>query len=154
MLGNFSLADISENAQEIFILTANLACPERKGGYFCILEENFSTPLIIARVGVIEAEGEASKYFGFVQEKARRLWVAHSHRSSWQSRNVEENKFGGAVRVGGLIISFSGLTESADEIISLGLAYVLGVADKSDIFAISKISANPHMEKLWNIIGQ
>lgn len=147
-----SLVDVAEKVQELLCLVAASACPERKGGYLCIMEESVSVPLILARVGEIASDGKSAKYFGLAGEKAKRLWLIHAHSSSWQSRDEKSEQYGGAIRVNGWIFSFSGLTESADEALSLALAYVLGLAEKSEISKIGRISSNPHLEQILELV--
>ncbi|MDP3784801.1 MAG: hypothetical protein Q8R12_01870 [bacterium] len=98
----------------------------RTGGYFCLADKTDGLPLLIVQVGEIP-EVKAGKYLSFCQEKARRLAKNLSHASSWESRDPNQEKWGGAIRaekMNGLILSFSGLPELGDEAVML-TAYCL-----------------------------
>ena len=70
--------------------------------------------------GVLEEKAE--KYCAFAMEKVARLARHPDHRTSYESRDPEENKWGGAVRIGDYIFSMSGLPELADEAVMLTTA--------------------------------
>ncbi len=124
--------------------------PERTGGYFAM---NDSEPQEVGesaeyydsgafRVGTVP-EDKRTKYRFLTQEKALRLQFNEDHRSSWQSRNEDESKWGGAVRISnGDIYSFSGLPEHGDEALTMGLAYLQGYLNDDDIVQLSAISCN------------
>lgn len=82
------------------------------GGYLCIADEE--VPVLIGRIGNPVPE-KLGKYLEFSQEKARRLAAHPQHDLSRESRNPDANQWGGAVRAGGIIYSFSGLPEELDE---------------------------------------
>lgn len=98
-------------------------CEERKGGYFCIANGD-GRPIVVVAVGSISNE-KAGKCFNLAQEKARRLAGHPAHRTSWESRDPDAMKFGGAVkdlRTYPFIYSFSGLPEQVDEALMLATA--------------------------------
>jgi len=86
----------------------------RAGGYLCVADAKNGLPLITMLVGEVPLE-KAPKYLEFCQEKAARLAGHPDHQASWQSRNPEKNQWGGAIRFGDKILSFSGLPERGDE---------------------------------------
>lgn len=90
----------------------------RTGGYFCLADKESGMPLFITQVGEVPKE-KAGKYLSFCQEKAGRLAQNKAHWSSWQSRNPDQEKWGGAVRTEIGILSFSGLPELGDEAVML-----------------------------------
>ncbi|MBP6943046.1 MAG: hypothetical protein KBB55_03305 [Candidatus Buchananbacteria bacterium] len=91
----------------------------RFGGFFCLLGVwQPETPILIQQVGE-QPEEKRINSFGFCQEKAQRLARNPDHCSSWQSRNVALRHYGGAIRCGEYIISFSGLPELGDEAMML-----------------------------------
>ncbi len=94
----------------------------RPGGFFCIADGKTGLPLLVKVVGS-PPEDKGEKYFSFAQEKARRLAKHPEHMSSWESRDPESDQWSGAVRYGGLIFSFSGLPELADEALILSLLH-------------------------------
>lgn len=94
-----------------------------EGGYFCIADED-GRPLIVVAVGSLSNE-KATKCFDLAQEKARRLAEHPEHLTSWESRDPNALKFGGAVkdlRNYPHIYSFSGLPEKVDEALMLAIA--------------------------------
>lgn len=79
---------------------------------------------------LIGAEPERlEKYQTLAREKLARLYdwnAAHSHRTSRQSRDVEEDKYAGAVLGMRYGVSASGLPEDDDEIFSSAVLYRIG----------------------------
>lgn len=119
--------------------------PDKKGGYICLATPTrvFATFM----VGEVSDDQKANDYHQFCMEKARRLGQNPDHVSSWESRNENANQYGGAVKVGDFIFSFSGFSEHWDEAVSIVLAHRcspngIGVP----LFCkIKNISANSHM---------
>lgn len=74
------------------------------------------------------------KYIGFAKEKALRLAERPNDISSWESRNVEKQQLGGAVRFDDqgtdIILSCSGFEEDEDEELVVDMAHAL------DLFAM------------------
>jgi hypothetical protein len=117
--------------------------PEKAGGFF-FSGVNGLTHNIFTPIGNYDPKKEEA-YASFAQEKAYRLyadWLRDSTSiSSWQTRQPEINGWGGAVLFNYLIpvgfpldaymdacpscaiYSFSGLTEEADEAVSLAYGY-------------------------------
>ena len=96
----------------------------KTGGYFCLADAGTGNPLFEpALIGTVPQE-KKEKYLAFCQEKAKRLANHPEHEASWESRNEEANEWGGALRIGTLIFSFSGLPEWGDEALMLILAEV------------------------------
>lgn len=85
----------------------------RPGGFFCLATET-GEPLLVALIGQIPP-AKWAKYFSLSMEKARRLAIYPKHATSFESRDEEREMYGGAVRVGSAIYSFSGLPELHDE---------------------------------------
>ncbi len=122
--------------------------PERRGGYLTVLvrgEPGFS---LCSRVGIFVDDSE--QYLAFSQEKAERLQgLWHQHLSSWQSRDPDNGRWGGAICADQLIISFSGLPELVDEAVVTAAAYWLGeITEYSQVLKIADISRNPFTEEL------
>lgn len=129
-------------AEELVELTkslkSNTAC-ERSGGVLTWGIDNLSYRRSIL-IGTVDDPNMLEKYRRFSEEKAVRLysdWLRNPKTavSSWQSRNRDADKYGGAVLFGedgnttesGEIISFSGLKEEFDEAVSLVLGDSLGI---------------------------
>lgn len=106
-----------------------LADSSKMGGYFCLLDIQTGSILVTTIIGTVNSS-KALKYKQLAEEKALRLHHLHifggSVISSYQSRNEEEEKWGGAVLGERFIYSFSGLPELHDECISLSIASVAG----------------------------
>lgn len=95
----------------------------RPGGIFSVsLDESGRAPLLVLTVRSPLLE-KGSQSFDFALEKSRRLREHPDHLSSWQSRDPSSNKWGGAIRVGQFILSFSGLPELVDEALMLNLVH-------------------------------
>lgn len=121
---------------------------QRWGGYFCLYEicpgekiSPDSPPLFLAKIGNPIPE-KVARYCQLCQEKARRLLENPDHLSSWQSRDPGQGKWGGAVRADGLVFSFSGLHEKADEAVVVNLARYAGLLSDVLAQAVAEISDN------------
>jgi len=101
------------------------------GGYFCFLDEADAgeavppAPSLVARIGGVTGE-KASELFVKALEKLHRLAGRPNDRTSYQSRNPGEHRWGGAVRAISsdhrYIFSFSGYPEEVDEAMMFALA--------------------------------
>ena len=120
----------------------------RTGGYFCLANAETGLPLLVLPLGQVPLE-KAEKYLRLCQEKAKRLAEHLEHLSSWESRNPDKEQWGGAVRVGNLIFSFSGLPEMGDEAVMLAVAgsHYVGTKDVSE--TLSTIASRSQNE-LWD----
>ena len=103
---------------------------DKKGGYLFARDVETGAALTEPmQIGEID-ESKRQKYCDYCQEKADRLLVMareHGHVCSRQSRNPDDGQWGGAilVRANGVILSFSGLPELADEAYMTMLAFRL-----------------------------
>lgn len=94
--------------------------PNRQGGFFRLTpvhDNPHSHPLMVAMIGQVLSD-KAEKYIEFTKEKTLRLRAHPKHSSSWQSRNPDEGKWGGAIlatNYARCILAFSGLPELGDE---------------------------------------
>lgn len=132
---------------------------DRYGGYLSILDIATGTWLVREqRVGRVDDPEKAAKYAGLSVEKAERLRTAiatHGHVSSRQSRDPERGRWGGAIRTqdysdecrDGIILSFSGLPELADEAFVVALAFWMPNIGFSDVDTIAKVS-DPEVNQL------
>jgi hypothetical protein len=101
----------------LFLFQEDAAWKDRTGGYFCLADLR-GMPLLIAPIGTMSRE-KAEKYLQLCQEKARRLSASRGHISSWESRVPDEEKYGGAITIADVILSFSGLPEKGDEAVMM-----------------------------------
>ncbi len=115
----------------------------KRGGYFCLVEwgPDCSATICSVRIGA-PSNGTALRYEQFAREKAWRLVANHGHMSSWQTRDEMAEKYGGAIRAGKYILSFSGLPEIEDERAMLSVAVRLGLIPELQAAAIARTSSN------------
>jgi hypothetical protein len=119
----------------------------RTGGYLCHATGT-GIPRMIHVIGVVR-EAKALKYIGFCQEKPRRTAAHPNHWSSWQSRDLAHDEFGGSVKLAdGTHLSFSGLPELGDEAVCLVAAIAFGLLTEAAARGIARISCNPYFERL------
>lgn len=124
-------------------LLAKLDDQTRRGGYLCVARVNdgIATPVVIALVGELP-DLKLERCIYLCQEKMHRLADHPDHASAWQSRDPKEKKYGGAIRAGDFILSFSGLPELADEALILGVAVRLGIMNRDAADLVAEISDN------------
>ena len=120
---------------------------DKPGGHFCLGNAE-GEPVLILRVEFEPFPNDrASRTRRFCQEKVRRLSRRSTHRTSWESRKPEKNKYGGAIRVEGGFFSFSGLPEHADEALCLRLAVCMKVLTEMEAIYLASLSGNPYISK-------
>jgi hypothetical protein len=112
----------------------------KKGACICVSDFK-GRPLLVSYLGD-PAEAEVDQIWNFAQEKAKRLSAHPAHNRSWDSRDPNNKKYGGAVRGHFVIISISGLPEAVDEAFALGLLAGQGLISDARIQEIRKISKN------------
>lgn len=132
--------------------------PERKGGELTIALRDMGEIRIVP-VGTVMDMDKASMYKRFSQEKAHRLysdWLRNPETiSSWQTRQEEIDRYGGAVlfydsNSAPGIISFSGLKEHVDEAVSLSIGKAQGWIDDNLIGKIIRVSKNLVFPEMWD----
>lgn len=138
--------------QVLLALPENLQ-PERQGCYFSLLRRSEDRFLGIAQVGIFSDPDFAKQCFGYCQEKALRLLANPEHFSSWQSRDFDAERFGGAITTPSvslmpaicrdLILSASGLPEHGDEAFDLTLGVCFNLLNIGDVDQIITVSKNP-----------
>jgi len=130
----------------------------KREGYLTLMDGITGEIIFTVPFGEIPEE-KREKYFDISQEKANRLFsnvnmhLPNGHTSSWESRNIDENKYGGAIYFNCFstvfILSFSGMPELIDEAMMLVLGSI--IAKKIGKPMIPKIKAydrNPYWESL------
>jgi len=123
--------------------------PHKRSGYLTIRRKSDGRILWVAEIGDCP-QIKAKKYFEFSVEKGERLFHHPKHISSWQSRDSEKGRWGGAIVANELIISFSGLPELLDEAAVLAFAIFLRWISPEQVEKIAKISSNSHYASLKN----
>ena len=124
--------------------------PIKQGGCLCVANPEGEI-ILVSRLGQVRDRERGDRYFRFCQEKARRLISHPGDVSSWQSREPENDKWGGGVRLEtGAIFTFSGLPELWDEACMVTLAMALaGLSEPTGhLRRILETSQNPHGAKL------
>lgn len=120
--------------------------PGRGGGYVCVADPDDGIPIHTQLCGDISKE-KAIGCHAFAQEKTRRLATHPEHKSSHESRDVQDtdktkHKYGGAVRTVLFLISFSGFSEKLDEAIVLYISVRLGFLSDNEAQAIADNNGN------------
>jgi len=150
--------EVAEEVAKRFIALSDNPKPERTGGYISVLEKAGHKMLLVTELGVCPPE--MLQCFDVVQEKVQRLYVYldKGHVSSWQSRDVENWKYGGGitapddstgVKKGREIIgAVSGLVEHGDEAVTIIIWMVCRWLSYVDAQKIINISENPFFDSL------
>lgn len=147
---------VAEQVFERFLELGGNSAPERKGCYICLRDKTNGRIRLLAELGTCDPE-KAMKYFYLSQEKGIRL-LGHEHISSWQSRDYDNGRYGGAITAPPdslgtpqgkeFVISISGLPEHGDEAVSLVTALAFHWITIGDIDRIIAISENPLVHPL------
>jgi hypothetical protein len=125
--------------------------PEKLSGFLTIFDADKGRGVVTMPFGEIPAD-KLDKYFSISQEKAGRLYDHPENRSSWQTRDPDNNLWGGAIRVQNHIFSFSGLPELLDEALMLELTTRFGWLDYPDALEIAHLSNNPFFDLLSDAV--
>ncbi len=123
----------------------------KRGGYFCVMKEENGQVMFVQQIGDVadapdtEFGTKATKYCQLAIEKASRVFKSELF-SSWLTRNPDQGLWGGGVRItiegSGLIFSFSGLPELADEAVVLSAAMRRGLLTEVDAATFAECSSN------------
>lgn len=140
-----SFATLYETYDEV--LDPIRAQGKKIGGYACITDLT-GRPLLIMAIGECDPD-KAEKQLEFCQEKCRRLAAHHEHELSYQSRNPEQNRWGGAAQGKDLIASFSGLPERLDEYLALTFLLKLGAIEEERIEELLMEHDNEFREMIY-----
>lgn len=108
------------------VLTSVMVCFSNKwkgpkGGCFCLMEKETGIIFFTSFFGNSPKE-KMKKRFELAQEKANRLFQHPEHKTSWESRDPNNDKWGGAVSGKKYIYSFSGFPENMDTVAMAKLA--------------------------------
>ena len=149
--------EVAETVMERFLALPENPDKTRTGGYLAVMDNG--KMVMVIELSVSQPE-KADKYFRLCQEKARRL-SAHAdqnHVSSWQSRNISRNRYGGGVAAPsdsggveaglGMVGAISGLVEHGDEAVTLVIWMIFRWLVLKDAEKIIAISENPLVHPL------
>lgn len=134
-------------------LSGNESNPDKCGGYLAVwtvyLNNVPGSLELLARLGYTPEEKLAKRMEG-AMEKCQRLdsGDGQGHLTSYESRNPEIGRWGGAVRGPQHIYAFSGLPELWDEAAMFVLAIRLYQLDEDDVLALISEERNPHLRPL------
>lgn len=120
--------------------------PDKTGGYLAWTDSNGT--LLSAFMWGFMPMDKAAKRQKFALEKTTRLALHNLHRTSYRSRNPKEECWGGAIRAGEYILSFSGFPEKWDEAAMFVLAIKLSLLHRDDVFRHISPKRNPHLRPL------
>ena len=133
-------------------------------GYLTVMDGTNGEIIFTVPFGEIPKDKQ-EKYFELSQEKAHRLFsqvcmnLPDGHTSSFQSRNVDEDKYGGSIYLNlhstVLILSFSGMPELIDEAMMIVLAEKVRIEiGKSPRKKIEACYRNQYWELLLKKLNQ
>lgn len=114
----------------------------REGGVFVLMQADTQELIVPPMVVGAITNGKQEKYAQFAREKASRLLEHTDHCLSWESRDPDNEKWGGALHDGLFIWSFSGLSEEQDEAFVLMAAHLSGRVRNGTPKTVSEISGN------------
>ncbi len=128
-----------------YINNKNPDGPTRTGGVLRVWQrvDEGGPYLEVLMCSIGELGVKLPTYLQFSLEKGERLITHPDHVSSWQSRDEAAEQYGGAIRCGPFVLSFSGLPEAWDETVLLLAAAKLSLTDAAQEYAILTVSANP-----------
>jgi hypothetical protein len=109
----------------------------RTGCYLGIADKATGDLLIFGMVGTPTPE-KRKKYCAFAQEKGDRKHKHPEHLTSHESRNPDNNEFGGAIDTDNFTIMTSGFPEKADTLFSTSIGSK-DIKDKNTINLILKL---------------
>ncbi len=119
--------------------------PTRKGGYCTIVDRMSEEVVATFEVGHPEHR-KAERYRQLSVEKALRLLETNDklgHLTSWQSRDEQADKWGGAIIVGDYIFSFSGFApDLVDEAVMILAARTLSFLNEGEAESLANTNNN------------
>jgi len=125
---------------------------KRSSGYFSLRNNESSQIMMLERINDVPPK-KVDDYFTFTLEKGLRLFHHPEHNSSHQSKDADQKKYPGAIRIINMtdiknpltmILSFSGLPALGDESCMLVASVLLNWCHIAMAENIAQISNNPH----------
>lgn len=117
----------------------------RKSGYFTLRDLNSGRVIFTIMLGNVPKEKQ-ERYLNLSLEKGDRLYKNYRSDfkifSSWQTRQPDKDKWGGAIRANRYILSFSGLSELLDEALVLEVVLIMNWENPYRLYEISQVSNN------------
>lgn len=174
-MGRFDYRGVEETASALVAISRELKgnpSPEKEGGYLTVVPSGFSEGVHVLEIGSFPEE-KYDKYRSLSAEKASRVfanWLRAPFNersrddvvSSYQTRDPDLNMWGGAVVFDSRtnfevvrypnIVSFSGLSELADEALSYVIGRSLHYGEGPDL--LQKIKDTSGNELIDEMIGR
>lgn len=125
-----------------------LRTKDRRGFWLYVNDATGPRVPFIDQIGII-GDDRNSACRGFAEEKFTRLKQNRHHRRSYESRDPDNNKWGGAIRGNDMIASVSGLPELLDEVVSAMVLVALKEAAFSDM--VKLLDGNSYIEKIGRL---
>jgi len=127
----------------------------KKGGYVSIYSLGAKRLEFVSIVGKPVPQEKWSAYSYNSEEKGARLISTHfelGHMTSYESRDPDNGKWGGAIVADNYILSFSGLPEQADEAVMMAVAIELDLLSLINAEDIAKRNNNEIFAVLANYL--
>ncbi len=137
---SMAMGDFCPGKMIQMIATLIAKIPDKKGGYVTVVSLEDGRMILQAQVGEPPVE-KTGKYCQLSLEKAIRVYCS-DEKSSWVTRDWDEERYGGGIRAGRYAIAFSGLSEKDDEAVVTITSKNLGLIGQQEVDAIAEISAN------------
>lgn len=151
--------NVTELILKAFLKLPNGPRKDRNGGFLTLMV-NGIIPLKV-EIGQATPSECADDFYRYSEEKVRRLYENPDQISSWQSRDVVKNKFGGATRSGrgleiaeNILSGFSGQLEHGNEAITLVQAIAFRWSSLSHARKVIEISENPFLDPLIKAVAE
>ena len=154
VIGGHELCEILDYVDyivRVFTELPDKSARDRRGGYFTVFDRRTMQIVLVVKIGNPAPE-ESRTYFKYSQEKAERLFISEELVSSYQNRDPDNGKWGGAIKTEDFILSFSGLSELGDEAVVLFTAYEFSLFTEKEVMKIAEISGNLHVESIFEKI--
>ena len=129
-------------------MLAEAGKPDKCGGYFVLLDDKGHLQLVSC-IGLNPFE-KVRKRVELAWEKCGRLLDNPEDLTSFDTRNPDAERFGGAVRGRTLVFGFSGLPELWDEAAMFVVAIITGELTKDEVLSKISEARNPF---LWPLLA-
>lgn len=145
------LARFTKLLQASFPAIAALAPNNRRGAVVTVRMDTRAGPIERVVLGDFPELGKEERYNQLAHEKIMRLSVNKDDVSSFETRNPEDDRWGGAIRSlpTNILLSCSGLPELLDEAYMLAVAVKLGWCSPIRAKRIMQRSQNNYYGPAW-----
>lgn len=128
--------------------------PQDTGGVLLVGDTNFFTTVVDRQATFV---GEFKRFtpeisFEVATEKFDRLFSHEGDISAWLTRDLDQKKYGGAIRARRIVLAFSGCSEHLDEALVTVAARVCKLINAREYARIIRLSKNPLTDKLYEAV--